>query len=262
MSQNGMSWSRRLLALVVAAMMVVAPATALAAKVGEVVQVEKKDGATLTGEVIAETQRGLLVSVDGQNELVPFEEMARVEVVPGPGGLAARSEAALTDLDEAAPSGEAPSDEIKVHVPTPAALAEAPTPPAAAPAATDRIPPAPRSRGMGLIVTGWILFGIGTMVGYSFYQINEAYHDACGDGYDSGWDCEGDSTVWRDFAIAGGLMAGGGLVMALVGHSDRSDYQEERREWQRQYGDSKRADLRLTPTVHPGGAGLGLSFGF
>lgn len=259
MLHNGMSWSRRLLALVVAAMMVVAPVTALAAKVGEVVQVEKKDGATLTGEVIAETERGLLVSVDGQNELVPFEEMARVEVVQEADGLAARSEAALTELST---SGEAPSDEIKVHVPTPAALAEAPPTPAAAPGATDRIPPAPRSRGMGLIVTGWILFGIGTMIGYTFYQINEAYHDACGDGYDSGWDCEGDSTVWRDFAIAGGLMAGGGLVMALVGHSDRSEYQDERREWERQYGDSKRADLRLTPTVNPGGAGLGLSFGF
>lgn len=241
-------WSGRVLALVAAAMMVVTPVAALAARVGEVVQIAKKGGATLTGEVIAETERGLLIAIDGQNELVPFEEMERVEVV---GGLAAD-----------APAEAAPAEASPVHVPAPAALAEPPPAAPAAPAAGERIPPPPRSRGMGLIVTGWILFGIGTMIGYTFYSINEAYHDACGDGYDSGWDCEGDSTVWRDFAIAGGLMAGGGLVMALVGHSDRSDYQQERREWERQYGDSKRADLRLTPTINPGGLGLGLSFGF
>lgn len=116
------------------------------------------------------------------------------------------------------------------------------------------IPPKPRSQGTGLMISGFVLLGVGAGVtGLGVLGTEAANDPYLGDSESA----EG----YEVLTVAGGIMAGSGLVLAVTGIILKSVSGARRRAWQRRYGQLEGPPVRdvvLTPTLGPGGSG-GLS---
>lgn len=135
--------------------------------------------------------------------------------------------------------------------PPPYPVRRAPTPPEA----SATIPPKPRSRGGGLMTTGFILFGIGTGIAVSsavVYDHRTDYDYEYGDGGKK------DHDYLQTLTAAGGIMAASGIVMAVTGIVMKSVSGARRRRWERKYAQdafSPLENLTVSPSITPEGGG-------
>lgn len=117
-------------------------------------------------------------------------------------------------------------------------------------------PPKPRLSGLGLVIPGWVMVGGGSLA--SLYSL-ALMGVACGD---NATGADEACAAGRLFAVGGVLVAGGGLTMALFGHSKLRRSRQARREWKQQYGQI--APEPMVPVIAPvaykdGGGGAAFS---
>ncbi len=120
-------------------------------------------------------------------------------------------------------------------------------------ASTNDVPPMPKLRGGGLMVAGFIMFGVGGSVGaltglvYGSPNVGSSTQDEL-----------------LPVVIGGSVVGGVGLVMAISGIVMRSSSAGRRRAWRRQYGliNIGETDLAITPTFSPNHTGLVLGGSF
>ncbi|MBU0551892.1 hypothetical protein KJ940_10420, partial [Myxococcota bacterium] len=123
----------------------------------------------------------------------------------------------------------------------------------------------PKLEGKGMIVGGWVTFGVSTFVSlYTllFANIFEAELPYCSTVESCNDDRDTVSTLYN-VSFFSAALAAGGLTMAILGHSAQSRSKRERVEWRQSNGLTAQRAPQLGPVyVEGGGWGLGLSAAF
>lgn len=257
-----------------------AQAWARAPEPGDEVQITLHDGNTVVGELLGLSESGYRVSFGGMEVIVAYPSVRGIEVLvedslleemrPGPSDdPRGRSEGTYGQPAPSAPPAPPPPPmRAPQRAAPPPSTAPDPTPPSghaapprghgeppparAAPSPTPEqqtnldVPPKPRSRGGGLMVSGFILLGAGTGVAVGSAMAFE----------DGGLDSR-ESFFLPALTLTGGIIATAGMAMGITGVILKSVSGSRRRRWEREYGglDFRPESLAVMPTVTPDGSG-------
>jgi hypothetical protein len=244
-------------------------AWARAPEPGDEVQITLHDGNTVQGELLGLSESGYRVRFGGMEVIVAYPSVKAIDIVaeealleelrPGPGRDDPRGQTE-PHYRQPEPSPSEPEPDSG-YAPPPARSASpaAPRPRSAAPrqgaealpsaaqenadASTEvEIPPKPRSRGGGLMTTGFVLLGVGvsTAVASSALYEEEGFPD--------------DSTLPLE-AVGGGIMASAGLALGITGIIMKSVSGARRRRWEREYGALDLESINIVPSLTAGGDG-------
>lgn len=115
------------------------------------------------------------------------------------------------------------------------------------------VPARPARRGLGLVITGWSVFGAGALV-------------SAGTGAASGlWSSTGPdaSNTMLAVSLTAGAIGLGGLTMAIIGHFKRSDSLGEQQRWDEKYRHlGQQNSFEIVPMFGPEGGQLLVSARF
>lgn len=271
-------------------------AEAAAPEPGDKVKLTLHDGNVVQGELLGRSESGYRVSFAGTEVIVAYPSVAAIEVVqkdslleemrpsqPSTYNPPARQpepeqqqqpqriqryEAPTNAPGQVQPQAQpqqqryqAPQSEPQRYQPP----TSTPPPPPVPTRDTADIPPKPRSRGGGLMTTGFVLMGVGGALAISTAIIyDENYGYDYYDGYNYYDDGSGD--YLHVLTAVGGIMATAGVIMGVTGIIMKSASGARRRRWERQYGALdliEEHNLVVAPTIsRDGDAGMALSFTF
>ena len=192
-----------------------------------------RDGTVVRGVLLHRMPTAYLVQAGGVDRVVPFDQVTD-----------------LQDLGEAVDSTPQPLPQpqpqpVPVYVAPPPTYV-APTPPVAQPAGTMDNEPKPEVVGTGMIVGGWVLFGV-SMGGALTFAVMAGLESVCDHtNYPKGTvpyednRCSAASISSADSymmtAYGLGILASAGLTLAIVGHVRKSISKNKLREWEDQRG--------------------------
>lgn len=245
---------------------------------GDRVRITLHDGNEVEGDLLGLTASGYRLSFGGTEIEVAYPSVSRIEVViedvlleemrpdgmgPDPRG---RNEPHFAEPPAAtspprAPTTSPPQEaepEPWVHPePAPSPRTGVPPPVATPPRAERRpdqstrleIPEKPRSRGGGLMATGFIMLGLGVATAASSAVL-----------YDLDYEEDGviDEPYLPAGMVAGSILATAGLALGVTGIIMKSVSGARRRRWERRYGDMatlRSGDVTVVPTFSAGGNG-------
>jgi len=241
------------LAAIAIVMAISAPRSVEAVEPGATVLITTNSGKLLRGRLIDKTPGGFLLSVRNKTIVVPYAQVNRIEQIGASGTSPAPRPAPNTYH---APPVRRAAPAVRPNYGYGTGAAAAPV----------NAPPKPRVPGNGLIVTGWILFGVGTftaIVGSAAYS-DSVRCDFDPDSFDSGCTKDDEFLV---LSYAGGVLGTAGLVMAIIGHVKKGVAKGRLRRWRQKYQAGtmplyERDDFAVTMSSTSRGQGLALGLHF
>ena len=221
---------------------------------GDQVEITLHDGNTVVGKLIGFSETGYRISFSGTQAIVAYPSVKTIEVIQrsDPSERASpRTDTHPPDPDPAEnEDDDADSEELDARPFVPNASSVPSSRDNEREGLTGRIPPKPESQGDALMITGFVMLGVGTAIGVASLASDEPDFDF------------GEEEVRAGLLVTGVVLASSGLVLSMTGIVLKTVSESRRRRWDRRYGaltSPSRGDVALVPIVGPDRAG-GLAF--
>ncbi len=212
------------------------PLAATAVEAPHNILIVLRDGSVVRGVLLHRMPTAYLVQAGGVDRVVPFDQVTD-----------------LQDLGEAVDSTPQPLPQPQPQVqpqPVPVYVAPpptyvAPTPPVAQPAGTMDNEPKPEVVGTGMIVGGWVTFGVGTAAMLTFAAMSgvesvcattSSYPYSPTQTANNCADSQSKADSYLAVAYGMGIVATAGLALAIVGHVRKGISKGKLRTWEEQRG--------------------------
>lgn len=233
----------RLLLTAAAALVVFAaaqPAFAGGPEIGRKVTIKLHDGNQIQGTLVNKSDAGYVVQLGGTQITVAYKDVASIT-----GGAAPQAAPTPTPV---APT-VAPSGGVII---VPQGATGGPT------IVTNNRPPAPRVRGTGLMVAGWVMFGIAAVAGgtLAYYCSQDSY-----DYFDERTVSNCSEDIVPIIAAVPSVVGVAGLAMGISGTVLRAVSKRQYEDWEAKYANEASLAPRIvsiTPIVRPDHGGLAI----